>query len=437
MQYNFHNEKYQMKDVVGIHREQFREIADQSKYRNNVDPSRTNQNVYDDLVPDGKDWYGAVKTAKENTAEKTGRKVRKDAVVLCSTVESVPPSWPQDVSTQYFRDKASWYDQFLRTHGGLDEGSMKSLVIHYDETTPHATYDWIPIKDGRLQAKNILTKELLQKLQDQGQKYSMEWIETYNQQHPDRQIERLELSGREVKRNHLDELSFKRMKGEEAIVQLEQRHAEITDDIAIASEALQNVRQDTSDQLEKQRQSEKKTAEAEKRYEVLVEKITGAPDLPSYEYVKGQNEKLKEELSFKDKLIERLQNSAQQWKEKAELWKERFMTVTRAFGAKLMRYAGYDVSDIQDYPSSEVSKGMKDLEKDSEKIDPASLRIVRDMEDADRYCVVFKDGRGAYETLKRGFPDRETAEEWRRNYDGYASSLCESLSDRMTFSANN
>lgn len=430
MQYNFHNEKYQMKDIVGIHREQFREIADQSKYHNNVDLKKTERNVYDEIVPNGRNWYAAIKEAKDHTVEMTGRAVRKDAVVLCSTVESVPPSWPRDVSTRYFREKVRWYEHFLQTEAGLDPGSMKSLVIHYDETSPHATYDWIPLKDGRLQAKNILTKQVLQRLQDEGQKFTMNWIEAYNLQHPDRQIERLEPSGMGIKRQYLDDLAYKRMKDEEAVAVLKQEHTVITEKIAAAHEKLEDVRQQTMEQLTLQKTAEGRAEAAENHYSELVEKITGAPSLASYEAVTNQNESLKVELSFKDKLIDTLQESVKQWKEKAELWKNRFMDVAHSFGQRLMKFAGYDIAEgvsIPEFPSPNVSDGIRHLQENSERINPAALRIIPDSEMPGTYSLVFRKKSGEYEKIKAGFNDRESAEDWRRNYSGYALSVSEDL----------
>ena len=111
MHYNFHNEKYQTSDVVGIHREQYREISDTGKYRNDIRHEDSHLNVYEELSPEGSNWYKRISKAKESTAQQTGKNVRKDAVVLCSTVESVPQSWPREVSTEYFRQKAKWYQE--------------------------------------------------------------------------------------------------------------------------------------------------------------------------------------------------------------------------------------------------------------------------------------------------------------------------------------
>lgn len=433
MQYNFHNEKYKATDVIGIHREQFREITDHSKYKNHVDPDKADQNVFDDLAPNGRDWYSAIKAAKESTVKKTGRAVRKDAVVLCSTVESVPPSWPQEVSTKYFRDKVRWYKDFLEERAGLDPGSMRSLVIHYDETSPHATYDWMPMKDGRLQAKNILTKEILQKVQDEGQKFTFGWIDSYNLQHPTMQIEKLEPSGMGVKRQYLDDLSYKRMKDEEAVVALKQQHIKFSENVDAASKKLEAVKQETIDQLVLQEASEKRIEAAEYRYSELVEKITGAPDLATYEAVTSQNQALKEEITLKDRLIETLQASVRKWKEKAELWKDRFMTVAHSFGEKLMRYAGFDVSKIdsvQAYPSSKVSVGLRELERDVAQITAEGLRVVSDSSTG-AYRVVHRCGSGNYTTVKAGFEDRESAEEWRRYCAEYSAMTRSSMSESV------
>ena len=446
MFYNFHNEKYKTTDVGGIHKEQFREMSDESKYRNNVNAELSDQNVYQSLSNNGTDWFARIKEAKQSTESITGRSLRKDAVVLCSTVESVPQTWPQEASTDYFKAKAEWYGTYLHQKAGVDEGSMLSLVIHFDETTPHATYSWLPQKDGRLQAKNVLTKSFLQDLQKDSQEYTLKWIDSYNQTHPDNQIEPLERSGQMEKRQHLNELDYKVHRASQRVEQLEQQEAIISEDIQIASERLDSIRQETDAQLDIQRVTETKTAVAEEKYAAVVEKMTGAPDLASYESVVEENNDLKKELSFKDRVIEKLQeevvhlqSTLQQWKEAAETWKNRFLESARGFGQRLMSYAGYDLSQIDsvpEYPSREIAEGIKSMNTEMKSMDDLAIRIVSDNVHPGQYAVVFKNSSGEYEILKDGLANRETAEDWRRNFNEYSAGISESMNEGMHHSFN-
>ena len=117
MQYNIHKEKYQTKDVTGIMKEQFRQYEDETKYKNYIDHERTKDNIYKAMSEDGTNWYMRIREAKESTEEVTGKVTRKDAVVLCSTVESVPSSWNAEVCQNYFQDKAEWFKGYLEEKG--------------------------------------------------------------------------------------------------------------------------------------------------------------------------------------------------------------------------------------------------------------------------------------------------------------------------------
>ena len=61
--YNIHIEKYQTKDIVGIHREAFREYKE-SEYKNNVDKSLSHLNNVIEVRDGGVDWYSCICEAK-------------------------------------------------------------------------------------------------------------------------------------------------------------------------------------------------------------------------------------------------------------------------------------------------------------------------------------------------------------------------------------
>ncbi|MBR0418328.1 MAG: plasmid recombination protein [Erysipelotrichaceae bacterium] len=417
MQYNFHNEKYQTKDITGIKREQFREYAENTEYRNDVDNTRSKKNVYIEMSDDGFNWYGRVKDAKKSTEKVTGKATRKDAVVICSTVEAVPQSWDDKTCIQYFEEKGKWYDDYLQKKG-VDNNSMLSIAIHLDETTPHATYVWIPMRNRKLQAKNIVTKEFLIDLQKDSQEYTMNWVHKYNHQHSDVPIETLDPYISDSQNKHLSEQQYKEKVIAENIQQMEQ-HLELT-------------RQQIGDLEQRDEELTVKTQEAvetKQLYENKFIEITNAPDIESYDSVVKENVDLKEELSLKDRIIERLQEESERFrqtiedlKETAEEWKNKFTDMAHKAGFRLMEYFGYDVKDdssIRQFPSREVSAGISKLTEKSQQLDPKSLRVIPDSENERMFRVVSRQDDGTYQTVQGGFTDRDLAEQWKKNYTGF------------------
>ncbi|MBR3211974.1 MAG: plasmid recombination protein [Firmicutes bacterium] len=461
MQYNFHNEKYKMSDVGGIKREQFREYSKDTEYRNKVDPERTGNNLYLEMVPGGKDWFGQISEAQDRTKETTGRAVRKDAVVLCSTVESVPESWSPDVCRTYFQDKAEWFGGYLHERAGVDEDALKTVAVHLDESTPHATYAWIPIKDDKLQAKNILNREFLRDLQKDSQDFTFSWIDRWNEEHPSEMIEKMDPYTPDSRQQHLTESEYREKKIDEKMQLAEQKMSdaeekelavserektldeqrrEFSEAVSEASEQIDAAWEkigDLQDEKDALEESTRQAVEAKEHYdtqaaayEEKVIELTEAPDLPSYESVLTENAELKEELSLKDRLIdslreeidvwkdrfEELKESVNEWREKVEDWKDRFHDFAEEAGQKIMGYFGYETEDqdISEYPSKEFAEAYDSMKEDVSGIDPKSLRTIPDNEEEGKYRVVQRTDDG-YETVKGGFDTRFEAESWQKD----------------------
>lgn len=402
MQYNLHNEKYKYSDIGGIHREQFREYRDKMLYKNDVNHELSRNNLYFEMTENGKSWFAHVKQAKESTSLVTGKAVRKDAVVLCSTVESVPRSWDEEACRDYFLDKARWYDSYLQEKAGVDSGCMLSVCVHFDETTPHATYAWLPMKDGKLQARNILTRDFLRALQSDSQAYSFEWIERYEQEHS-MHLEHLDPIMSGSQKQHLAEAEYKKEQIRTQVEELKQEHEEVRQKL---------------DQMNQE----------------IVEK-TMAPDLQSYETVVQENEKLHEELNWKDRVIEALQKekavlqeTVKHLSETVQEWKKKFDLLAHRAGRRLMSAFGFgklDDPSISDLPDEGVAEVLSDMKEDAMKYDPAALRIIPDPEDRDRYQIVHRTRFGEYEPVRTGFKSRERAEKARREYIRVQQKLCE------------
>ncbi len=431
MQYNIHNEKYQTKDVGGIRKEQFREYEDESKYKNYVDHEKTKDNICKAMSEDGTNWYKRIREAKESTEEVTGKAIRKDAVVLCSTVESVPSSWSTETCQSYFQDKADWFKEYLEEKG-VDKDSLLSVAVHLDETTPHATYAWLPMKDEKLQAKNILDKQFLRDLQRESQDFTFKWIDDYNSQHPDNKIELLEPYQIDSGRKHLKESEYKELKIAENVEQMKQE--------------LEETKQQIGDLKQRDEELNVKTieaTEAKQKYEDKFIEITEAPDIRSYETVIEENTSLKEELSLKDRIIEKLEEEKNKFiqtiddlKQSAQDWKDKFSDMAHKAGSRLMEAFGYDVKDdtsIRQFPSKEVSAGISELTEKVEQLNPKSLRVIPDSENEGMFQVVSRNKDGSYQTVQGNFESRDLAEDWQRNY----GDMSRQLSDDLSQSFNN
>ena len=88
---------------------------------------------------------------------------RKDAVLMASFVLGSDREFfnglDKDEQNEFFRDCTKF---FAQRYG---KRNIISAVVHNDETTPHLHLNLIPIKDGRLCAKDLLNRNELFKLQ--------------------------------------------------------------------------------------------------------------------------------------------------------------------------------------------------------------------------------------------------------------------------------
>ena len=421
MQYNFHNEKYKQSDIGGIHKEQFREYADVTSYKNEVDPELTKNNETIQMSEDGFNWFKRVREAKELNTKTTGRATRKDTVVLCSTVESVPKSWSSDVCKEYFRDKAVWYDTYLQSKAGVDKGSMLSVCIHLDETTPHATYAWIPQKDGRLQAKNIISRDFLRSLQQDSQRFTMDWIDSYMGR-KQVQLEKLEPIVSGSQRQHLSEADYKKEQIRQKVEMLEEKHVELVkknDQAVKENKVIQREYESAKKGIAEIAARENKVRESEKQ----IVAITKAPDMRSYVDIRKENHQLKEELSMKDKIIEKLRNSV-------ESWKKKFETLAHELGNRIMRKLGFNESQSREMPSSKAMDAIEGFTESMKVNRHASYNVIPDFENEGKFSIVSMNRKGDYEVIETGFNSREEAMERKREITEFGEQYTESESVR-------
>ena len=150
----------------------------------NADPERLNQNNYLNSYRD-QDWYKSLKklsaAERKEQLRKTGvehglqrydsllpNKVRKNAVhgieVLVTASPEVLQKWPKDKQLQYFLAAHDWLNKRLS-----GPGTIIGSAVHNDETTPHLSVIYMPLKDGRLNARHYIGghRDRMSELQDE------------------------------------------------------------------------------------------------------------------------------------------------------------------------------------------------------------------------------------------------------------------------------
>ncbi|TDK54766.1 plasmid recombination protein [Bacillus salipaludis] len=158
-----HMKKLKGPDVKGIQIHNQREKESHSNF--DIDKDRTYLNY--DLLNDSKINY-TDRIQKEINERYTGtKKIRRDAVKLCSFLVTSDKSFfdglPPEEEKRYFQEALG----FLQDRYGKE--NILYAMVHKDEKTPHMHVGMVPITpDGKLAAKAFFGKRSeLQQLQDQ------------------------------------------------------------------------------------------------------------------------------------------------------------------------------------------------------------------------------------------------------------------------------
>lgn len=158
--------KLKMSDLGGVQVEFDRQYQDEKAYKNDVDLTRSNQNL--ELVDRHISQKGSLRRDVEkyiNENKSSSRKIRKDAVVLNSWIITSDKSFFEPLTheqqVQFFQDAKT----FFANRYGVE--NVQHATVHFDETTPHMHMGIVPMKDGKLSSKALITPVELQKLQSE------------------------------------------------------------------------------------------------------------------------------------------------------------------------------------------------------------------------------------------------------------------------------
>lgn len=89
------------------------------------------------------------------------RKPRKDAVKMIDIVLTLPKEVPAEYEKDFFKAAANFFSE------KFGKENVISAWVHEDETTPHMHFAFVPItEDGRLSAKEIVSRNMLKSLHE-------------------------------------------------------------------------------------------------------------------------------------------------------------------------------------------------------------------------------------------------------------------------------
>lgn len=179
-------EKRGRADVYGIQLEANRTVEQHEKGlefdKSDIDWGKTDDNIF---LIQTEQWNKEITKVTKQIESETGKKTRKDAVVLLDGLFTASPEFFEGKTTQeikkYFEDCLDFY---VKEYCQGDETRVLNAVIHLDEATPHMQVASIPVytseSGNRLNAKIIMgNKTDYRKRQDRffeavSEKYGLE-----------------------------------------------------------------------------------------------------------------------------------------------------------------------------------------------------------------------------------------------------------------------
>lgn len=392
-----------------------------------IDRSMTDQNVWmvgqtsDDIPQKVQNEIDRINNERRDNGL---RALRKDAVSVVEIVEKPPIDFMKNLSyeerVRFLYDSHHTMSDLI--HDWNPHWQILASVQHHDEfgglSAHNHTLILLSSEDDNgiptMRAKsefnlkffNHINKQYAERMRQHG--YDIEDCRTYDRLSEEEKLER---------KLHPEE------HGIDAYTYKQKRMAEDTRKLQL----LEEKNQEMADKL----------SEAKTTLDETVQQITNAPSLDSYKQILSENKSLKQELTIKDRIIERLQAEKKKLAETVETlkqsvseWKERFSDISQKAGRKLMSLFGYESDNvISEYPSRNVSSGIREMTDHVREIDPRKCRVISDAEDPNKFRVAFKGDDGIYQTLKGGFESRRDADQWRSNLTNAAMHLTNDFSD--------
>ena len=156
--------KMKNKDLAKISEHNRRESPDGTYSNPNIDPERTHLNIRRSDHPEEEKLKTLIdRRISEREIQK--KKVRKDAVKMISVLVSASPEYINSLDRE---DQIRYFDEcFKFCQRRFGKKNCIEMNVHFDETTPHAHVSIVPILNGKLCAKELITRKFLFDLQDE------------------------------------------------------------------------------------------------------------------------------------------------------------------------------------------------------------------------------------------------------------------------------
>lgn len=152
-----HFEKHKACNISINGLQRHNERAPGQRHKNkNIDGNRTAENIF--LKWSDGSYYQQVASIITNYRDGGLKGVRKDAVRMCEATVQLSGQVLDHSEAEQERVLRASYDWLKETFGA---DNIVSAIIHKDETNMHLHVDFVPIKDGKLTAKTILSKGML------------------------------------------------------------------------------------------------------------------------------------------------------------------------------------------------------------------------------------------------------------------------------------
>lgn len=203
-------QKFKQTAVRGIQSHDHRER--ESLTNPDIDQSRTAKNY---ALVDSLGFNAAIQTRLEPVRANSTKALRKDAVVMCQLMVTSDADFFANLTPEKERAFFKQSLDFIAERYG--PGNIVSAIVHKDEKTPHMHVNITPIRDGKLIASKIFTREELTKLH----------TDFYNAVGKAWGLERGET--REDKRHHLTVAEYKRETVKATEAELKKVQAELVE----------------------------------------------------------------------------------------------------------------------------------------------------------------------------------------------------------------
>lgn len=162
-----HAEKYKKGSVLSLERHNERKNRNYSNEE--IEPSRTQLN-YDLIQREAESYYHSVMNLVNARDNPSGKKLRKDAVVLCEFIISSSNEFFEALSAKEQRRFFEEASRYLQDFFGKEHCIY--ATVHNDEHTPHMHFGFVPLTpDNRLCAKEVIDRSVLLRLQAEMPKF--------------------------------------------------------------------------------------------------------------------------------------------------------------------------------------------------------------------------------------------------------------------------